>query len=97
MRRLRPNVPDLALTSGPGKLTKALGIDKSLNEVDMTNLGALFVKDPKNVQIEIVRSTRVGISVGKERLWRFYVSGNQYVSKVRRQQSLQALVTTQGT
>ena len=57
MRRLRPNVPDVALTNGPGKLTKALGIDKSLNEVDMTKLGALFVKDAKNGQIEIMRST----------------------------------------
>ena len=81
MRRLRPNVPDVALTNGPGKLTKALGIDKSLNEVDMTKPGALFVKDAKNGQIEIMRSTRIGIRVGKERLWRFYVSGNQYVSK----------------
>ena len=41
--------------NGPGKLTKALGIDKSLNEVNMTKPGALFVKDAKNVQIEIMR------------------------------------------
>ncbi len=80
MRRLRPSVPDLALTNGPGKLTKALGIDKSLNEIDMTKPGVLFVKDAKNVQIEIMRSTRIGIRVGKERLWRFYVLGNEYVS-----------------
>jgi DNA-3-methyladenine glycosylase len=81
MRRLRPNVPDSALTNGPGKLTKALGIDKSLNEVDMVEPGVLFVKDAKNEQIEIARSPRIGIRVGKEHLWRFYVSGNQYVSK----------------
>jgi DNA-3-methyladenine glycosylase len=81
MRRLRSNVPDVALTNGPGKLTKALGIDKSLNDVDMTKLGALFVKDAKNGQIEIMRSPRIGIRAGTERLWRFYVSGNQYVSK----------------
>jgi DNA-3-methyladenine glycosylase len=81
MRRLRPNVPDSALTNGPGKLTKALGIDKSLNEVDLTEPGVLFVEDVKNEQLEIKRSTRIGIRVGKENLWRFYVSGNQYVSK----------------
>jgi DNA-3-methyladenine glycosylase len=81
MRRLRPNVPDSALTNGPGKLTKALGIDKSLNEIDMTEPGVLFVEDAKNEQIEIVRSTRIGIRVGKEHLWRFCVSGNPYVSK----------------
>jgi DNA-3-methyladenine glycosylase len=36
MRHFRPNVDDTELTSGPGKLTKALAIDKALNEQDMT-------------------------------------------------------------
>ena len=81
MRRLRPNVSDLALTSGPGKLTKALAIDKSLNEVDMTRIGPLFIEDARRGQNEIMRSTRIGIRVGKERLWRFYISRNQYVSR----------------
>lgn len=81
MRRLRPKVPDLALTDGPGKLTKALGINKSLNKVDMTRLGPLFIADTEERPFEIARSTRIGIRAGKDRLWRFYVSGNRYVSK----------------
>ena len=40
MRRLRPKVPDSNLANGPGKLTKALGIDMSLNKIDMTKLRA---------------------------------------------------------
>ena len=36
MRSLRPHVPDSELTNGPGKLTKALGVDKALNGVNMT-------------------------------------------------------------
>jgi len=81
MRRLRPNVSELALTNGPGKLTKALGIDKSLNEIDMTRFGPLFIADAEERGFEVARSVRVGIRVGKSRLWRFYISGNEYVSR----------------
>jgi DNA-3-methyladenine glycosylase len=80
MKRLRPRVSEFALTDGPGKLTKALGIDKSLNEVDMTKPGPLFIIDAE-AHIEIAWSTRIGIRSGRDRLWRFYVSGNEYVSK----------------
>ncbi len=81
MRRLRPNVPELALTNGPGKLTKALGIDKALNEVDMTRPGPLFIVDAEHAGFEIARSARIGIREGKDRLWRFYISGNRYLSR----------------
>jgi DNA-3-methyladenine glycosylase len=81
MRRLRPNVPDSNLASGPGKLTKALGIDKSLNGIDMTKRGPLFVAESDQARFKIGRSTRVGISQGTDRLWRFYVAENPFVSK----------------
>lgn len=81
MRRLRPNVLDSNLTNGPGKLTKALGIDKSLNEVDMTKRGELFVTESDETTFDVAKSARVGISQGRDRLWRFYVAGNSYVSK----------------
>ena len=69
------------MTNGPGKLTKALGIDKSLNEVDMTKRGELFVTDSDEATFDVAKSARVGISQGRDRLWRFYVAGNSYVSK----------------
>jgi DNA-3-methyladenine glycosylase len=81
MRALRPNVPELALTNGPGKLTKALGIDKALNEVDMTRPGPLFIVDVEIAGFEIARSARIGIGEGQDRLWRFYISGNRYLSR----------------
>ncbi len=82
MRRLRPHVPDLQLTNGPGKLTKALDIDRTLNTADMTKAGPLFITsaDPQN--FEIGQSARVGIRQGRDRKWRFYIVGNPYVSKV---------------
>jgi DNA-3-methyladenine glycosylase len=81
MKKLRPSVPELALTNGPGKLTKALGIDKALNKVDMTKLGPLFIVDAEDAAFEIARSARIGIGEGKDRLWRFYLPGNRYLSR----------------
>jgi DNA-3-methyladenine glycosylase len=81
MRRLRPKVHDSNLTNGPGKLTKALGINKSLNKTDMTKRRSLFVEESDRPVPGIRRSARVGISQGKDRLWRFYVAGNPCVSR----------------
>jgi len=81
MRRLRPNVSEGALTNGPGKLTQALGIDRSLNEVDMTSLGPLFITNLHEEHFKISRSPRIGITAGKDRLWRFCILENRYVSK----------------
>jgi DNA-3-methyladenine glycosylase len=85
MRRFRPNVPDTELTNGPGKLTKALSVDKSLNEQDMTIRGPLFVTEPPAAQTnyEIWCSTRIGIREGLDQRWRFYLKDNPYVSKRR--------------
>jgi DNA-3-methyladenine glycosylase len=85
MRRFRPNVPDTELTNGPGKLTKALNIDKSLNEQSLTIAGPLFVTQPQPQLVqgdyEIWRSTRTGITDGLDKEWRFFLKGNAYVSK----------------
>jgi DNA-3-methyladenine glycosylase len=81
MRRLRPNVTDIELTNGPGKLTKAFGIDKALNKVDMTKIGPLFIRRGSERDFSIARSTRIGIREGTDRLWRFYIADYPYVSK----------------
>lgn len=82
MRKLRPVDSDLNLASGPGKLTKSLGIDLRLNEVDLTKSGPLFIKDSRADDFLVGRSSRVGIGEhGADCLWRFFVSGNLYVSR----------------
>lgn len=82
MRRLRPGVSDLQLTNGPGKLTKAFAIDKSLNEIDLTKLSHLFINQPRSESTFVIeRSPRIGITSGNERLWRFYIKCNPYVSR----------------
>ncbi len=81
MRKLRPKASGWQITNGPGKLTKAFGIDKSLNEVDMTRPGPLYIIDSGPEVFEVVRSRRVGIKRGVSHMWRFYISGNPYVSR----------------
>lgn len=75
----------LHLTSGPGKLTKALGISRSFNgksllddEIWIENSGMKLAR--KSVEV----SPRIGIDYAGEdaRLpWRFTIRGNPWVSK----------------
>ncbi len=68
----RRNVSDIKiLTNGPGKLTKALGIDKSFNG-EAIDSDRIFIED-NNVFTKIYTAQRIGISKGKELLKRFYI------------------------
>ncbi|HHX12711.1 MAG TPA: DNA-3-methyladenine glycosylase [Clostridiales bacterium] len=70
------------LTSGPGKLCKALSIDKSHNGVDLCGSN-LYVEEGDKNKLDIVSAKRVGIDYAEEAkdyLWRFYIKDNKYVS-----------------
>ena len=73
------------ITSGPGKLTKALGIDRSFNGDPLWSKH-LWLEDVGQFipPGDIVRSPRIGIDyAGKDALlpWRFTVKGNSWLSK----------------
>lgn len=70
------------LASGPGNLTKALEIGRGLNGEDMTKSDRLFL-EPGRPQGLIGVSTRVGVSSGKARRWRYYLKEDPFVSKGR--------------
>jgi DNA-3-methyladenine glycosylase len=72
------------LCSGPGRLTQALGISRPENGADLVRDGAVQLRmgDPV-VPRSIERSTRVGVSVGADRRWRFYQTGSAFVSRGR--------------
>ena len=75
-------VKDLKLlTSGPGRLTKAFAIDKSLNGADLTRSVEIFLAEGGGKEFEIVATSRVGVRGGRRRKWRFYIRENPYVSK----------------
>ncbi len=71
------------LTNGPGKLTKALMIDKRLNGLDLTKEGILYVRDNNINNIEIISTPRIGIKTALDKYWRFYINGNRFVSKAK--------------
>ena len=73
------------LTSGPGKLTKALGIDRKLNGKFLMG-DEVWVEDAgrRISSRDILESPRIGIDYAGDdaRLpWRFTVSGNDWLSK----------------
>jgi len=69
------------LTNGPGKFTKALKIDKSLNGVKVYKKGELYVCEGKKERFEIESSKRVGVKNDLEENLRFYIKNNRFVSK----------------
>ncbi len=68
------------LTSGPGKLCQALGLDRSLNGADLCNEKICIENRGEKVK-KIESSSRVGITAGKNKKWRFYIHNNEFVSK----------------
>jgi DNA-3-methyladenine glycosylase len=72
------------LCNGPAKLCQAFGIKREHNGTDLCGESIWIERrDPQLSGDLIGVSTRVGISTGKERLWRFFVKGNRCVSKGR--------------
>ncbi|RLI15912.1 hypothetical protein DRO44_05875 [Candidatus Bathyarchaeota archaeon] len=70
------------LTSGPGKLTKALAITKDLNGVDVTKKDSkLFVAEGRNETFQIGTSHRIGVKADLPQNLRFFIKGNVFVSK----------------
>ncbi len=70
------------LTNGPGKLTEAMNITKQQNGLDLTRSGKLFICKPRMEEgFEVVVAGRVGIRVGVEKPWRFYIKDNRFVSR----------------
>ena len=82
------------ICNGPGKLCKALRIDKSLNFKSI--LGKeLYITDNidyidkeiekySSKEFEIVESKRINIDYAEEAkdyLWRFYIKDNKHISK----------------
>ena len=71
------------LTNGPGKLCIALNIDKNLNTYDLTLGEELYIEE-NSFNFEVFKSKRINIDYAeeyKDKLWRFYIKNNKFVSK----------------
>ena len=73
------------ITSGPGKLTRALGIDRNLNGISLTSK-SLWLADlgPSIKKKDIIESPRIGIDyAGKDALlpWRYTIAHSPWITQ----------------
>ncbi len=84
MRRRRGGAAPLDLTSGPGKLCIALGIDRRLDGADLLG-DRIWLEAGRRVRpAAIAAGPRVGIDYAEDwaaRPWRFWLRGNPFVSR----------------
>ncbi len=71
------------LASGPGLVTKTLGIDISFNSLEVLNNNSLWISQREAIleQKDIIQTTRIGISKAKNIKWRWYLKNCRSVSK----------------
>ncbi len=69
------------LTSGPGKICKALNITKFENGIDLLDDCIYILSSKKISDSEIVVTERIGITKSVELPWRFHIKDNPFVSK----------------
>jgi DNA-3-methyladenine glycosylase len=79
MKALRKCEEILQLTNGPGKLCQAFGITVKDSGIDLTG-DVAYVIDGGYRPHKIAQTSRIGIKVGQEKLWRFYEAENRFVS-----------------
>jgi DNA-3-methyladenine glycosylase len=71
------------LCRGPGNLTRSLGISLAENRLDLIE-SRLRIEDRGLKVAGVSRGPRIGIRVGTDRPWRFWVTGHPSVSGSRR-------------
>jgi len=85
MRRRRAVREDRALASGPGKLCRALAIDRGFDGEDLTGARVWLEDDGFRVEpSQVAAGPRVGVAYAAEdarRPYRFWLRGNAFVSK----------------
>jgi DNA-3-methyladenine glycosylase len=80
-RRGLARVEDLC--SGPGKLTRALGIGLELNGTHLAEGSIRFYPPQNGHRPEVVATRRIGITKATELPWRFSAAGSPFVSAPR--------------
>jgi DNA-3-methyladenine glycosylase len=71
------------MTNGPGKLCKAMRINKSNYGEDLCGDKLYLVESRDNEEIEICESPRINIDYAEEAIhypWRFFIKDNPFIS-----------------
>lgn len=86
MQRRRGNVGVNVLANGPGKLCKALGIDRTMYGEHYLRSKLIRLEPADAIPARCIgRSQRIGISAATDKLWRFYLKGNACLSRPEKQ------------
>ena len=72
------------LTRGPGRLAKAMDIDKRYDGIDLCDDSPLWLGAAVKRRCTVGVSVRIGISREAQRDYRFYERGNPFVSGLKR-------------
>lgn len=83
LMRLRrgENLNSVNLANGPGKLCRALAIDGNFNHHDLREPPLWIAPSDSLVPFTIISAPRIGISQAADKLLRFYIKENNYVSR----------------
>jgi len=81
MKQRRKTQDAKTLTNSPAKLTQALGITMQDNGVDLES-GHLWIEEGRKEKFDIVSTGRVGIKAGKKLQLRFYIKGDEHMSRI---------------
>jgi DNA-3-methyladenine glycosylase len=87
MRRRRGNRPDRELAAGPGRLTQALGITRSLDGWHMPVAKVVVAQGEPVVDAEVAVTPRVGITKAADWPLRYVIAGSPWVSGGRARKS----------
>lgn len=85
LKRRKKKMMERTVTAGPGSMSQSLGITTTLTGVDLLG-NEIWIEDNGNhpSDDEIISSKRIGVDYAgehAERLWRFTMKGNLWVSK----------------
>jgi DNA-3-methyladenine glycosylase len=81
MKNNRKEIDVKRLTNGPGKLTKAFRITKDLNGIYITRKKSEILILNNKEKFEICSSHRIGVTKDLKKKLRFFIKGNEFVSR----------------
>jgi DNA-3-methyladenine glycosylase len=81
MHNHRGGKTGVQLTNGPGKLAQALAINRELYGHNLQQPPLQLVLRPPLAASDIEQTARIGIKHAREKLWRFSIRDNSYVSR----------------
>jgi DNA-3-methyladenine glycosylase len=92
IRRRRRGRSEYELTSGPGRLSIAMGIDRSLDKEDLLG-DRIWLEEGISISPrQTARGPRIGIDYAEKwvtKPWRFWIKDNPFVSGSRLQRQIQ--------